>query len=94
MSVVPELDTLFGLVGACAVLIAILVGVDNSAARTTEYIPPGDDAGFGPGTADRYRNFLVHNVKPTLDFNYRTLTDPDNTLALGSSLGGPQKNSG
>lgn len=66
----------------------IIVGVDNTSERLREYIPPGDNAGFGAGTGDQYANFLVHNVRPTLDFNFRTTNDPANTLALGSSLGG------
>ena len=66
----------------------IIVGVNNTSERMREYIPPGDDATFGPGTGDLYADFLINNVKPTLDCNYRTLWDKDNTFVMGSSLGG------
>ena len=67
---------------------AIIVGVNNTSERMREYIPPGDDPGFGPGTGDLYADFLINNVKPTLDCNYRTLWDKENTFVMGSSLGG------
>ena len=66
----------------------ILVGMDNTDARLTEYCPPGDNAGYGAGIGDQYANFVVHNVRPTLDTHFRTLNDPGNTLTLGSSMGG------
>ncbi len=62
----------------------ILVGMDNTAARMTEYCPPQDRSGIG----DRYRNFVVHNVRPMVDAAFRTLNDPANTGVAGSSLGG------
>lgn len=73
---------------------AILVGVDNGANRCGEYLPPGDTlsssvcGGTVAGLGDFYANFLVHNVRPTLDVHYRTLNDRPNTMTLGSSLGG------
>jgi predicted alpha/beta superfamily hydrolase len=67
---------------------AILVAVDNTSARFAEYCPPGDLVSGTPGQGNLYGDFLVHNVRPTIDFNYRTLNDPANTLLGGSSLGG------
>lgn len=67
---------------------AIVVAVDNTDSRLREYIPPGDNAGFGSGFADQYVNFLVHNVRPYVDTHYRTLQDRNNTGVAGSSLGG------
>lgn len=82
---------------------AILVGVPcrsddipgwpgtASYARLWEYLP-GTDNLMGmeqlPGLADHYANFLLDNVRPTLDCNYRTLTGRDNTAHVGSSAGG------
>ncbi|HEY8241555.1 MAG TPA: alpha/beta hydrolase-fold protein [Kiritimatiellia bacterium] len=66
----------------------IIVGVDNSPNRLAEYGPPGDNIAGTNGIGDQYANFLVHNVRPTIDFHYRTLNDVDNTMTLGSSLGG------
>lgn len=62
----------------------IILAVDNTGARMSEYCPPQDRSGIG----DRYRDFIVNNVRPWLDYNYRTLNDPPNTGIMGSSLGG------
>lgn len=67
----------------------ILVAVDNQPNRRTEYEPPGDTYPLEPpGHADLYLRFLLDNVRPTLDFNFRTRPDPRNTLVGGSSMGG------
>ncbi len=67
----------------------ILVGLDNTGSRQYEYNVPGDAYPGQPGgIGDSYLHFLVHNAKPTLDYNYRTLADPPNTLVGGSSMGG------
>lgn len=68
----------------------IIVGIDNYPERRRwEYNPPGDTyPGELPGRADAYINFVVHNVRPTVDFYYRTLNDRRNTLIGGSSMGG------
>lgn len=66
----------------------IIVAVDTTSERNRELCPPGDDAGEGPGTGDLYANFLIHNVRPTIDAHYRTLNDRSNTLVAGSSMGG------
>ncbi len=67
---------------------AIMVGIDNTASRIPEYMPPNDSYQNTQGRGDAYANFVINNVRPYLDFNYRTLNDPKNTLTLGSSLGG------
>lgn len=60
-------------------------------ARLWEYLP-GTDCLLGieayPGLGTDYARFLTHNVKPTLDWHYRTLQDRDNTAHIGSSAGG------
>ncbi len=68
----------------------IIVGVDNIPNyRRTEYEPNGDTyPAEVPGIANEYLKFLVDNVRPTLDYNYRTLPDLRNTLVGGSSMGG------
>ena len=68
----------------------ILVGIDNIPDRRRwEYNPLGDQyPSNATGRADAYLNFLVNNARPTLDFNYRTLNDPRNTMVAGSSMGG------
>lgn len=67
---------------------AILVGIDNNANRIPEYMPPNDSYQGTQGRGDAYASFVINNVRPYLDFNFRTLNDPKNTLVIGSSLGG------
>lgn len=38
--------------------------------------------------ADRYLKFIVEELKPYIDKNFRTLTDQKNTYIAGSSMGG------
>jgi predicted alpha/beta superfamily hydrolase len=69
----------------------ILVGIDNNSAnRQAEYEPPGDRYydGYPSGIADLYLRFFADNVRPTLDWNYRTRTGPQDTFVGGSSMGG------
>ena len=64
----------------------IIVGVDSSTNGTTriaEYKPP--ECG---GNGDKYAALLMLELKPYVDQHYRTLTDADNTGAMGSSMGG------
>lgn len=61
----------------------VIVAVNNTGSRMSEYGTPQD--GY---TGNYYLLYLVHNVKPTIDATYRTLTDFMNTGNMGSSLGG------
>ncbi len=61
----------------------ILVGVDNGPNRLSDYAAP--DAG---GNANNYVRFLREELMPLINARYRTLTDADNTVAIGSSMGG------
>lgn len=61
----------------------IVVGVGNTPARMSEYIPEEDG-----GQASRYARFLIEELKPWVDARLRTLADPAHTGVLGSSLGG------
>lgn len=37
---------------------------------------------------DAYADFVVNTLRPEIDRRYRTLSDPDHTLVMGSSMGG------
>ncbi len=52
------------------------------------YLPPTDSSGGNPGLANQYRDFVINNVRPTIDTEFRTLNDRANTLTAGSSMGG------
>jgi len=66
----------------------IIVGVPSAADRTIEYLPQMDTNSGYRGKADIYANFLIHNVRPTIDFHYRTKNERVNTGCIGSSSGG------
>lgn len=71
---------------------SIVVGVPSAANRQTEYLPHMDtDPDRPPGTvgrADSYADYLIHNVRPMVDYGYRTKNDRANTACIGSSSGG------
>ncbi len=80
---------------------AIVVGVWNTKYRGREYLPARVTALLdvatrerveavhgGPSMADAYLRFLVRELKPYIDSNYRTLTDRRSTSIMGSSMGG------
>lgn len=40
------------------------------------------------GKGDEYADFIIHDLKPYIDHNFRTLPDKDNTALMGASGGG------
>lgn len=66
---------------------AIVVGIDNGGVdRLQEYAPY--KRGTHGGQGQDYLRFLVETLKPFIDRSYRTLTTPDHTWLVGSSMGG------
>jgi predicted alpha/beta superfamily hydrolase len=65
----------------------IIVGMYNTKARIREYTPTHVPK-LGGGRADRYARFLIEEVKPFVDVEYRTLAGAEHTGIGGSSLGG------
>jgi enterochelin esterase-like enzyme len=68
----------------------IMIAVDNSWGRRAEYgglhHPPD-----GPATNsafENYESFLMTELKPQIDRDYRTLPEAEHTAVMGSSLGG------
>jgi S-formylglutathione hydrolase FrmB len=58
----------------------IVVGVWNSAQRFPEYSPWHD--------APKYARFLIEELMPRVNKEFRTLTGPNHTAHMGSSMGG------
>jgi len=58
----------------------IVVGVWSTEARGPEYSPWHG--------APAYARFLIEELKPRVDAEFRTLTGPENTAVMGSSMGG------
>ncbi|HET8921974.1 MAG TPA: alpha/beta hydrolase-fold protein [Candidatus Acidoferrum sp.] len=65
----------------------IIVGIYNTKARIREYTPTHVPK-LGGGRADGYAKFLMEEVKPFVDREYRTLSGSQSTGIGGSSLGG------
>jgi predicted alpha/beta superfamily hydrolase len=67
---------------------AIVVGPANGgSARIDEYTPT-NTAMYGGGRGDLYLRFLVEELKPVIDRDYRTRPERGSTAVMGSSLGG------
>ena len=80
----------------------IIVGIDCSAERYREYLGPAKHAAAlaAPRTSransrkvptsryQKYARFLIEELKPRIDLEYRTKPEPTHTAVLGSSMGG------
>lgn len=78
----------------------IIVGIGNSKSRASEYIHRScvdkvvENSSFGEyrlnaeAAGYAYEEFLVSRLIPFINSRYRTLTDPQNTAMIGSSMGG------
>ncbi|MBE0637191.1 MAG: alpha/beta hydrolase [Bacteroidales bacterium] len=79
----------------------IVVGIWNTFYRFTEYMPEKPflrlsdemqelltEEYEGEPKGDEYLKFLVEELKPVIDQNFRTLHDTDHTMIMGSSMGG------
>jgi predicted alpha/beta superfamily hydrolase len=71
----------------CSARSMILVGVGNSPDRLREY-GPSRSRGPQASLAKDYGRFLVEELIPFVDREFRTLTGPKNTAVGGSSMGG------
>ena len=81
---------------------AIIVGIENAEAkRFSEYMPQKPVEALPRGAqdslvafvqhpifSDKFSQFLIKELKPLIDENYRTLPDVSNTFIGGSSMGG------
>jgi len=92
-SFVPGMDWHVGqtadqFIAAGAVEPLLIVGIYNTGkARIREYTPTSVPK-LGGGRADRYAKFLIEELKPFIEREYRTLSGPEKTGLGGSSLGG------
>lgn len=66
----------------------IIVGIYNIPDRISEYTDSYMDKYKAGGKGADYARFVVSEVKPYIDSNYRTLKNRENTAIAGSSLGG------
>ena len=66
----------------------IVVGIDNGGSKRIDEYSPWINAEYGGGEGSEYIDFIVAELKPFIDQNYRTKSDPENTAMIGSSMGG------
>ena len=72
------------------IIVAVECNHDGNG-RIAEYSPfnyENSEIGKIKGKASIYMNWLIKELKPYIDANYRTLPDRLNTIIAGSSLGG------
>lgn len=82
-------ETAEALISAGEIEPLIIIGVYNTGEhRIEEYTPTVDPKLNKGGNADHYGRFLLEELKPFIDSQYRTLPDPESTGLGGSSLGG------
>ena len=67
---------------------AIVVGIDNDSDKRLDEYSPFENDEYGGGEGDAYVQFISQTLKPYIDKSYKTLTDRDNTVIAGSSMGG------
>jgi predicted alpha/beta superfamily hydrolase len=67
----------------------ILVAVENTAGRYAEYCGRHHSTNMNGNTEfENYSAFLLQELKPKIDSNYRTRPEPTSTGVMGSSMGG------
>ncbi len=66
----------------------IIVGIKNTEKQRINEYTPFKNEKYGGGKGNLYIDFLINEVKPYIDENYRTKTNAKNTAIIGSSLGG------
>lgn len=71
-----------------SLLNVIVVGIDNGQEKRWTELSPWDNIDHGRAEGVEYVDFIVKQLKPFIDDNYRTLTDRENTAIMGSSMGG------
>jgi predicted alpha/beta superfamily hydrolase len=76
------------LVNSHKIIPVIMVGVYNTPQRISEYTPYFDPRRQDGGDGEKYVSFLVEELKPFIDHQYRTIPSRDYTAVAGSSLGG------
>lgn len=91
-------ETFSRMIQADSILPCIVVAIDNTSLRMTEYYPtktwlyvaPEESAKYDRENilGDNYLRFIVEELKPFIDKQYQPLTDPCHTFIMGSSMGG------
>jgi predicted alpha/beta superfamily hydrolase len=68
--------------------VPIVVGIDHGAGKRLDEYSFFEGNYINQADGKAYANFIVTQLKPWIDENYRTLPNPENTAIMGSSMGG------
>ena len=66
----------------------IVVAIDHGGDKRLNEYSAWDNEKYGKGEGALYLDFLVNTLKPEIDKAYRTKSESENTIIMGSSLGG------
>lgn len=67
----------------------IVVGIEHGGStHRIDELTPYKNEDYGGGHADDYLDFMLNDLKPYIDENYRTYTEREHTTIFGSSVGG------
>lgn len=66
----------------------IVIGIEHGNEKRIAELTPYKNQKYGGGNADKYLEFIVNTLKPKIDSTYQTKSNLENTLIMGSSLGG------
>lgn len=66
----------------------IVVGIDHANEDRIAELTPFANEKYGGGQAEKYLEFIISELKPHIDNNFRTQTQAAHTGIFGSSLGG------
>ncbi|HSP11712.1 MAG TPA: alpha/beta hydrolase-fold protein [Salegentibacter sp.] len=66
----------------------IIVGIDHGDDKRIDELTPFPNEKYGGGNGDAYVNYIVKNLKPYIDKNFRSKPQREHTGIFGSSLGG------
>jgi predicted alpha/beta superfamily hydrolase len=80
-------ETAERLIAAGAIRPVIIVAIANTERRADEYTADRDPKYGRGGRGDAYARFIVEELKPFIDAQYRTCPGREDTAVAGSSLG-------
>ncbi len=66
----------------------IVIGIEHGEENRLNEYAPFKNPNHGGGEGAAYLDFIVETLKPQVDAHFRTLPDAQNTLMIGSSMGG------
>ncbi|MFT7064696.1 MAG: alpha-glucosidase [Sediminicola sp.] len=81
-------DESLNTLAANAGLKLIVMGIDNGEEKRINELSPWENKKYGKAEGEEYVEFMVHQLKPFIDSNFRTLPDRKHTSLMGSSMGG------